>query len=405
MKLIHTADWHLGQTFYGYDRSYEHRQMLAWLLHQIAETEADLLLISGDVFDTPNPSAAAQKLLFDFLHDTTQKCPNLKIIITAGNHDSGARLESPSPILESFNITVRGTVPRTEDNGIDFNHLIIPVSNDACCLAVPYLRIGDYPSTPNHNEGIKEMYATLVQMAREQYGTIVAMGHLHASDSILSTGDNSERIIIGGLDNVDISSVTQHISYTALGHLHKAQSIGGHDNIRYSGAPLPMSFAERDNRQSITLVTIENDKTQTKKIIYDTPVKLLSIPDEPQPLHEALSAIEALPKGEITAESPYLEIRILVDGPEPTLRMQIEKALEGRSVRLTRIEAVSPKAENSTLAPLTYDELRNMSPIKLATDYYCRHYGQEQLPPVLKEMLMNTIKEVETENTNNETHK
>ena len=62
MKLIHTADWHLGQTFYGYDRSYEHRQMLAWLLHQIAETEADLLLISGDVFDTPNPSAAAQKL-------------------------------------------------------------------------------------------------------------------------------------------------------------------------------------------------------------------------------------------------------------------------------------------------------------------------------------------------------
>jgi hypothetical protein len=85
--------------------------------------------------------------------------------------------------------------------------------------------------------------------------------------------------------------------------------------------------------------------------------------------------------------------------------MQIEKALEGRSVRLTRIEAVSPKVENSTLAPLTYDELRNMSPIKLATDYYCRHYGQEHLPPVLKEMLMNTIKEVETENTNNETHK
>ena len=109
-------------------------------------------------------------------------------------------------------------------------------------------------------------------------------------------------------------------------------------------------------------------------------------------------------RDDITEEIPEVDMVVGI-GSNGKIAELIEKALEGRSVRLTRIEAVSPKVENSTLAPLTYDELRNMSPIKLATDYYCRHYGQEQLPPVLKEMLMNTIKEVETENTNNETHK
>lgn len=397
MKIIHTADWHLGQNFYEFERTAEHKAFLVWLEKLIEEIKSDALLIAGDIFDTPNPSAAAQKMFYNFLRRVTLKNPQLKIVITAGNHDSGARLEAPTSILESFNITIRGTIQRIGNEEIDFKSLIIPLNSDTCCLAVPYLRQGDYPTSQNYSEGIKAMYTTLIEIAKKQYSHIVAMGHLYASGSILSTGDNSERIVIGGLDSVDISSIANNVNYFALGHLHKAQSISDKDNIRYSGSPLPMSFAERNNKQSVTLVTIGKEETKTEKFIFDTPAGLLSIPEEPQPLSEVLEAINKLPKGEINETSPYLEIRVLVNGPEPTMRQQIEKALEGCAVRLTRIEAVSQKGDSDLTTPLTYDELRRIDPITLANDYYCRQYNEKEMPEKFKDMMMQIISEIERE--------
>lgn len=402
MKIIHTADWHLGQSFYEFERTSEHKAFLTWLQRQLEETEADVLLIAGDVFDTPNPSAAAQKMLYDFLCTVTRANPQLQIIITAGNHDSGARLEAPSPLLESFNITVRGTVHRTASGDIDYDNLIIPLSDEACCLAVPYLRQGDHPTADSYPEGIKALYTSLIAIARQKYSTIIAMGHLHASGSILSTGDNSERTVIGGLDSVDISAVAEDIDYIALGHLHKSQRVSNKDNVRYSGSPLPMSFSERNNRQSVTLVTIEKNATEIQKIIFDTPAKLLSIPDKPELLPQVLEAIEKLPKGDIDTSSPYLEIRVLVNGPEPTMRHQIETALEGRAVRLTRIEAVSQKGESSLTAPITYDELKKIDPMTLANDYFCRHYNQKEMPETMRNMMLQVIREIESERDNNE---
>ncbi len=395
MRIIHTADWHLGQNFYEYERSMEHRLFLDWLAKTIEETRTDALLIAGDIFDTPNPSAAAQKMFYDFLRTVTFRCPQLKIIVTAGNHDSGARLEAPSPILESFNITIRGTVHRIGEGCIDFENLIVPLSDDVCCLAVPYLRQGDYPVAESHSEGVGSLYSRLIEIASEKYPKIIVMGHLHASGSILSTGDSSERTVIGGLDNVDISSIADKVNYVALGHLHKAQSILGKDNMRYSGAPLPMSFAERHNRQSVTLVTIENNSTTTGKLLFETPARLMSIPAEPQPLLQVLEAIEGLPLGTADDFSPYLEIRVLVNGPEPTMRQQIEKAIEGRAVRLTRIEAVSQRGESTMEAPITYDELKRIDPMTLANDYYCRHYNQKEMPGTLRSLMQQVIKEIE----------
>ncbi len=113
MKIIHTADWHIGQTFFGHDRKREHAIFFEWLRGQVKKQEADLLLIAGDVFETANPSAEAQKTYYTFLRDITAENPNLQIIITAGNHDSAARLEAPAPLLDTMNISVRGVVKRT----------------------------------------------------------------------------------------------------------------------------------------------------------------------------------------------------------------------------------------------------------------------------------------------------
>ena len=135
MKIIATSDWHLGNMFHGNDRLPEHRHFLDWLLHQLSEHKPDALLVAGDIFDNGNPSAAAQTEYYRFLADATQTCPGMRIIITAGNHDSASRLEAPRPMLSRHNVEIRGNVRRVwvqEDSGsgslqIALDDLIIPV--------------------------------------------------------------------------------------------------------------------------------------------------------------------------------------------------------------------------------------------------------------------------------------
>ena len=97
MKLLHTADWHLGQTLAGHERTHEHRLFLQWLLRTLQERQLDALLIAGDVFDQASPPAQAQALYYDFLAQARRAMPKLAICIIAGNHDSPGRNHCPSP--------------------------------------------------------------------------------------------------------------------------------------------------------------------------------------------------------------------------------------------------------------------------------------------------------------------
>ena len=100
MKILATGDWHLGNCFHGFDRMEEHAHYLDWLLDCVQREEADVLLIAGDVFDSSNPSAAAQELYYSFLNRLNERFPALQTVIIAGNHDSAARLEAPREMLE-----------------------------------------------------------------------------------------------------------------------------------------------------------------------------------------------------------------------------------------------------------------------------------------------------------------
>ena len=156
-----------------------------------------------------------------------------------------------------------------------------------------------------------------------------------------------------------------------------------------------MSFAERRNRQSVTMVTICGEERKIEKIPFETPVKLLSIPEKPLPINEVLKEIEQLPLGEITSNSPFLEVKVLVEGPDPTRRQQIEKALEGRAVRLARLVAVSPETETASATIISYDDFKKTEPIELAKIVYRQKYNNCEMPNNIEEMLAKVIKEVE----------
>ena len=403
MKIIHTADWHLGQTFYGYERIHEHFYFLDWLCDTIKERKADVLLISGDVFDTSNPSAEAQKLFYAFLSKVTSQIPGLQIIITAGNHDSAARLEAPSPMLEQFNISVSGVVHYTNGE-IDYDRMIVPLDKGGCCLAVPFLRHNDYPAAESYSEGVAKLYSELYDRARQKgFSPIIAMGHLQASGAEVSVDDSSEYATIGGMEGLDASFANDGIAYTALGHLHKAQRVARKENVRYSGSPLPMSFAERKNRQSVTEVTLDGESFTYELLYFDAPVKLLTVPPTPLPVAEVVEALSALPDGEVESTSPFLEVRILVTTVDPTLRQQIEDALTGKAVRLARIESTAKGTveEIQATRPMTFDDFKKKAPKELIQEIYTRECSEE-MPVHLMNLLDEVIKTLENEDTGNQ---
>lgn len=402
MKLIHTADWHIGQNFFGYDRKAEHLVFLDWLKKQISEQEADVLLVAGDVFDSPNPSAESQKIYYRFLREVTTENPDLQIIIIAGNHDSAARLEAPNPLLEEMNITVKGIVKRDTEGKIDYQNLLVPITKagdiQAWCMAVPYLRQGDYPPAENYGKGVAAMYDMLfskLDKIRLDGQPVIALGHLQAANSEISQEDRSERTIIGGLECVPSDFFEkEEITYTALGHLHKEQEISGKKNIRYAGSPLPMSFAEKTYQQGVNLIELENRSLKNvERIEFDPPVKLLSLPFEPEPLAKVLNEIGKLPDGDITANSPYLEVKVLINQPEPSMRHQIEEALKGKSIRLARLASYIPKRDTPTKV-ITYEELKTIDPLEIAKDVFVNKFGDE-MPDALLNLLKNVIREVE----------
>jgi exonuclease SbcD len=396
MKILHTADWHIGQLFHEYDRTYEHQQFLDWLVPILKSEQIDVLLISGDVFDLSNPAAVSVTLFYKFLSRAIATCPDLQIVITAGNHDSASRLESPKPLLESSNIHIVGMVQKHLDGSIDYDKLIVPLHNqsgevEAWCIAVPFLRIGDYPSIADcsnpYNEGVAALYSEAYEHAKrkQQPGqAIIAMGHLHTHSAEISELDTTERLIMGGVECIPAAAFHKEIKYVALGHIHKAQRIGGNEHIRYSGSALPMSFSETNYKHQVIVFDLnDNCVVNIESIEIPLSVELLRLPTKHQPLHDVIPILEQLPNTHSNSPPPYLEVRVLLTGPEPALRHRIESATAGKHVRLAKIDVKYPAAIDSKNEFISEQKLNELQP----HDVFSRIYESKYKAPVPADML------------------
>ncbi len=393
MNILHTADWHLGQLFHEYDRTYEHQQFLDWLVQTLQREEVDVLLISGDVFDLSNPSAASIKQFYRFLNQASKARSDIQIVVTAGNHDSASRLESPKPLLESSNIHIIGTVEKDEQGNINPDKLIIPLIKNgdikAWCMAVPFLRMGDYPAISDcdnpYAEGVAALYRDLYDAAKSKQApgqAIIAMGHLHARHAETSDMDKAERLIMGGVECIAASAFPEDIAYVALGHIHKAQRLGGKEHIRYSGSPLPMSFSEINYKHQTILFTLsEGQITQPRSIEVPVTIPLLKVPTVHSRVEEVLLALQQLPAatGKDRATAPYLQVSVLLDAPEPGLRHKVEQAIAAKHARLARIDTRYPAQKDPT-APdqaISPDELQSLKPVAVFTKVYEAKYASE----------------------------
>lgn len=405
IKLLHTADWHLGQNFYGFSRLFEQQIFLNDLLETIKKEQTDILLISGDIFDVSNPSADAMKCYYGFLHTAATMFPGLQIIIISGNHDSPSRLEAPRELLHLFNITVVGTMETTADGNLNVQKLVVPLVKNkqqvGYCIAVPFVRAGDYPHQGTfgltYEQSVEAIYREASEYAKsikKPSELLIAMGHLYASGGECSSDTRTERPIMGGINAVDVAAFDSDIQYIALGHLHKTQSVSSRQNIRYAGSPIPMSFAELDYRHCTLSVTINENNDITITPVPSRPNPLLRrIPEKPLPVNEVLAALQCFPNHtEQTAiddylqlgnsftntpSCPLLEVQVLLTGPEPTLKAQIDEILSNTNARLVKINVVSASADASKAPIAAPKELEAVQPDQVLKLEYARRYKED----------------------------
>ncbi|MDP1834354.1 MAG: exonuclease SbcCD subunit D C-terminal domain-containing protein [Chlamydiales bacterium] len=280
MKILHTADWHLGKTLCKRKRYDEFEAFLAWLTLTINEQKVDVLLVAGDVFDTTAPSNRSQELYYCFLRSiANSSCRH--IVITGGNHDSPTFLNAPKELLQVLDIHVIGAACENLEDEV----ILLRDSNghpELIVCAIPYLRDRDI-RTAEIGESIDEKaqklhqgtlnhYTRVCELAEEKRIAldinipIVAMGHLFTAGGQTIEGDGVRDLHVGSLAHVNPAVFPKCIDYLALGHLHVPQKVGGSEFMRYSGSPIPMGFGEAYQKKSVCLVEFNDGQPQVKLI-------------------------------------------------------------------------------------------------------------------------------------------
>jgi len=403
LTLIHTSDWHLGHELHAHTREDEHDAFLGWLLEQIEETGADVLLVTGDVYDVANPPITAMRRLFTFLNAATQRRPNLQIIILGGNHDSAGRIDLPAALLGDGNIRFVGALPR-QDGVPDIDALLIPLrGNDAepvgLLAAIPFCRPGDLGQ-----HSLASLYAEVADRAVAEAGDrpLILTGHLHVAGGEVSEL-SERRIVVGGQEAEAASLFDPRAAYVALGHLHRPQTITAAMPVRYAGSPFPLSATERSYRHSLTIVEFADAKASWREVPIPRPAPFLAVPaDGAAALDEVIAELEALVIDPDTppGRRPFLEISVAVDGPDPHLQALVLAAIADKAVRLTRIRQVRAADAGDLAEGLTGDDLDELLPADVFAAAFAKAHPGADLPGSLAsafEELLVAVNSAETD--------
>lgn len=422
MKIICTSDWHLGNLFHGNDRLPEHRHFLAWLLARIKEHNPDALLIAGDIFDNGNPSAAAQSAYYEFLADATETCPDMNVVIIAGNHDSASRLEAPRALLTRHKVEIRGNIHRSwvanEDGGnwvINYDDLMIPINgsdgSQAIVLTVPYLR-SDVVQNANYSEGVNTILRELTAKAREKYrdSPLIMIAHMYAKGADIAKSDASEKIVIGGQEEVNMQGWDEHPDYFACGHIHKRQHIWNTDWAHYSGSVLPMSFAEKDYHHGVDMVTIENGtKPQIEFLEYEPQHKLMFLPETeeeltPKKLEKRINAeLQDRTEDKLDDNFVYLVLKVTLEKVNNDAIKELEALIGTKNAVLCKIQKIIPELDIATISGSQHlqsiDDILNRDPLDTLKETFAVKNGKEMTDHQEK-MLTDLLNSLTAENDN-----
>ncbi|WP_298042334.1 exonuclease SbcCD subunit D [uncultured Clostridium sp.] len=276
MRILHTGDWHLGKNLEGQSRMDEQELFLNDFINIVEENDIDLVIIAGDVYDSSNPPARAEKMFYNTLKKLSKNGERLTLII-AGNHDNPERLVAAGPLAMEHGIIMVGTPKTVVSCGEYGNHKVVSSKEGvveveingekAVILTVPYpseKRLSevlygemddDEDRLKTYGERIKTLFDNLKQNYRED--TInLAVSHLFAMGS--EEGGSERSIQLGGSYIINGSYLPKEAQYIALGHVHKPQIVPGtNKRARYSGSPLHYNKKEINMNKKCFIIDVK----------------------------------------------------------------------------------------------------------------------------------------------------
>lgn len=383
MKLLHTSDWHLGQSFFTKSRKAEHQAFLAWLLEQVTAHEIDAVIVAGDIFDTGTPPSYAREMYNRFIVAISQL--NCTLVVLGGNHDSVSTLNESKQLVACLNTHVVASVVASEDlpenaeRLAQFNDQIIELQNrqgetGAILCGIPFIRPRDVIQSRAGESGlekrqalgeaIKQHYHQLYQAAlavrdeKQLDVPIIATGHLTALG--VSQSDSVRDIYIGTLDGFAADGFPP-ADYIALGHIHRPQIVAKSEHIRYSGSPIPLSFDELKTTKQVVIVEF-NGRERLSVAPLDVPMfqPMAVIKGDLSAIETRLKAFETQPSAQPVWLCIEVEIQdYLADLPQRIQALieslsgdQLFEVLQLRRSRNTAKQALTQEARE-TLAELT----------------------------------------------------
>lgn len=280
MRLLHTADWHLGKKLGLFPRIGEQVQAMDELIRIADEKEVDAVLIAGDVFDSANPPTEALELFYQTVKRLSKDGQRLVVVI-AGNHDSPDKIDAPDPLARASGIIFLGypnavVKPMKLATGLEitrsdkgFAEFKLPgIDYPLRLLLTPYaneIRLKQFLGIEDKelllNETLQQQWQTMADQYMDTKGVNILMAHLFLMErggEMPEEPDGEKPIKIGNADLVYTDIIPAQVQYTALGHLHRHQHIGGHARpVVYSSSPLAYSFSEAGQSKYVCIIDLE----------------------------------------------------------------------------------------------------------------------------------------------------
>jgi exonuclease SbcD len=378
MKILHTSDWHLGQSFFTKSRKEEHQGFIDWLLQQVATEQVDAVIIAGDIFDTGTPPSYAREMYNQFVVDMQQL--NCVLVVLGGNHDSVSTLNESKQILACLNTFV------VASTGISIDEQVFTIPDKsgqpgAILCAVPFIRARDVLQSTAGETGlqkrqalgdaIKQHYQTLYQIAllkqKEQKANglnipIIATGHLTALG--VSQSESVRDIYIGTLDGFAADGFPP-VDYIALGHIHKPQIVAKSEHIRYCGSPIPLSFDELGTQKQVMLVEFsEAQRTSLQPISIPIFQPMLVIKGDLVKIEKALQQLNPDAKADTGAQPVWLCIEVDTQDYLSDLQQRVQTMTQGLNVEVLQLRRTRnqrrqllSQMQSETLAELTPEDV------------------------------------------------
>lgn len=407
MRILHTSDWHLGKNIEGISRMDEQEAFLNDFVEIVKEKNADMVIIAGDIYDSSNPPARAEKMFYDTLKKLSSNGERITLVI-AGNHDNPDRLVAAGPLARDHGIIMIGTPKSVVDTGQYGKHNVVDSGEGfvevemngekAVVLAVPYpseKRLNEvlYGSMDDEDERLKsysDRIKLLFDSLSEKYrdDTInIAVSHLFAMGS--EEAGSERNASLGGSFIVDGSCFPEKAQYVALGHIHKPQIVPGTgQKARYSGSPIHYNKKEINFQKKCYIVDM---KAGAECIIDEINLNVYK-PIEVWKCNSIEEAMDMCEENKDKDSWVYIEIT--------TDRYLREQEIKQMKSTKNDILEISPKINNQVDEVIDINSFSEKSFEEIFRDFYMKERNVEPQQEVV-ELLLSILLEEEADNEAN----